>query len=57
VLATRHLAIGKSAIYGAEQLTAPMNDVLDELAEQLEELKRYKAKYGELDNGRITEIH
>lgn len=34
-----------------------MNDVLDELAEQLEELKRYKAKYGELDNGRITEIH
>jgi hypothetical protein len=46
----------KATIYGADQLTAPMNDVLDDLSAQLEELKRYKAIYGELDEGRITEI-
>jgi adenylate cyclase len=56
VLATRHLAIGKSLIYGADQLTAPMNDVLAEISDQLEELRRYKEKYGELDEGTITEI-
>lgn len=33
-----------------------MNVVLDELADQLEELRRYKEKYGELDSDRITEI-
>lgn len=33
-----------------------MSDVLDELADQLEELRRYKQKYGELDDHRITEI-
>lgn len=46
----------KSTIYVADQLTAPMNDVLADLSAQLEELKRYKAIYGELDEGRITEI-
>ena len=33
-----------------------MNDVLAELSAQLDELRRYKEKYGELDAGRITEI-
>jgi adenylate cyclase len=51
----RHLAIGRSTIFEAGQLTAPMNIVLDELADQLEELRRYKEKYGELGSGRITE--
>lgn len=56
MLATRHLAIGKSIIYDARQLTAPMGEVLDDLAYQLEELKKYKEKYGELDDNRITEV-
>lgn len=56
MLATRHLAIGKGTIQEAGQLTAPMNDVLDDISEQLRQLKIYKAKYGELVDERITEI-
>jgi hypothetical protein len=33
-----------------------MNDVLDDISEQLRQLKIYKAKYGELVDERITEI-
>lgn len=47
-LATRHLAIGGGQITALQQLRAPMGEVLDALSAQLEELRRYKARYGEL---------
>jgi adenylate cyclase len=48
-LATRHLAIGRCGLYDLDQLRAPMDDVLGALEAQLLELKRYKAKFGELE--------
>ena len=56
-LGTRHLAIGNCSLHTLEQLRAPMEEVLGGLAEQLKELQRYKAKFGELDDAdRIEDI-
>jgi len=58
-LATRHLAIGRTRLHDLEQLRAPMDDILGGLTAQLQELQRYKERYGELDSsdsGRITEV-
>jgi adenylate cyclase len=41
---------GSGDITDLEQLRAPMNDVFSGLAEQLKELQRYKARFGELDD-------
>lgn len=49
-LATRHLAIGHCDLQDLDQLRAPMKDVLGGLAEQLRELQRYKARFGELSD-------
>ncbi|ESA44140.1 hypothetical protein GE21DRAFT_1471 [Neurospora crassa] len=48
-LAVRHIAIGSGPITKLNDLRAPMNDVLSTLKEQMDELARYKAKYGSLD--------
>lgn len=48
-LTMRHLAVGSGAISKLDDLRAPMADVLESLAVQLEELQRYKARFGELD--------
>ena len=50
-LATRHLAIGRCSLYDLDQLRAPMDDVLGALEAQLLELQKYKARFGELDEG------
>lgn len=56
-LAMRHLAAGSGPIDKLEDLRAPMTEVLDSLAEQLAELQRYKAQFGELrDHTRIEDI-
>ncbi|KAI1105509.1 PP2C-domain-containing protein [Jackrogersella minutella] len=47
-LTMRHIAIGGGPIKSLEDLRTPMAVVLDNLAIQLAELERYKAKYGEL---------
>lgn len=52
----RHLAVGSGPISQLDDLRAPMSDVLDSLAEQLEELRRYKARFGELDDHSIEDI-
>lgn len=52
----RHLAVGSGPISKLDDLRAPMTDVLDSLAEQLEELARYKARFGELDDHRIEDL-
>lgn len=49
-LAVRHIAIGSGPITKLNDLRAPMNDVLSTLKEQMDELARYKAKYGSLDD-------
>lgn len=49
-LAVRHIAIGSGPITKLNDLRAPMNDVLSTLKEQMEELARYKAKYGSLED-------
>jgi adenylate cyclase len=51
-LATRHLAVGRPNIMDLDQLRAPMGDILGALTAQLQELQRYKARYGELDDPR-----
>lgn len=53
----RHLAAGSGQITHLDDLRAPMTDVLSSLAEQLMELQRYKAKFGELqDRNRIEDL-
>ncbi|KAL2065153.1 hypothetical protein VTL71DRAFT_4294 [Oculimacula yallundae] len=47
-LATRHLAAGKPHLTDLNQLRAPMEEVLSSLQDQLKELARYKARYGDL---------
>ncbi|PQE29003.1 adenylate cyclase protein [Rutstroemia sp. NJR-2017a BBW] len=54
-IATRHLAIGQSTISDLDQLRAPMGLVLENLADQLKELQRYKAMFGPLDAIEDTE--
>lgn len=44
----RHLAIGGGPISRLDDLRTPISVVLDNLAVQLAELERYKAKYGPL---------
>lgn len=44
----RHLVSGSGPITKLEDLRAPMTDVLDSLADQLAELQRYKARFGEI---------
>ena len=54
----RHLAIGNRRITQLDDLRAPMSDVLNNLAAQLAELQRYKARFGEIeeiDEGSDTE--
>ncbi|KAI1078272.1 protein phosphatase 2C [Whalleya microplaca] len=48
-LAMRHIAMGGGAINQLEDLRTPMTVVLDNLAVQLAELEKYKARYGALD--------
>lgn len=55
-LSMRHLAVGSGPINTLDDLRAPMTDVLDSLAEQLEELQRYKARFGELDDRHIEDL-
>lgn len=52
----RHLAAGNGPITHLDDLRAPMADILDSLAEQLAELQRYKAQFGELDDHSIEEV-
>ncbi|CZT02953.1 hypothetical protein WAI453_012178 [Rhynchosporium graminicola] len=47
-LATRHLAAGKPRLTELNQLRAPMEEVLASLQDQLKELARYKARFGDL---------
>ncbi|KAK3942172.1 adenylate cyclase [Diplogelasinospora grovesii] len=54
-LSMRHLAIGGGEISHLHDLRAPASAVLDSVAAQLAELKRYKALYGELKDGSGTE--
>ncbi|KAI0147979.1 adenylate cyclase [Hypoxylon sp. NC0597] len=49
-LTMRHIAIGGGKITSLDDLRTPMNVILDNLAIQLAELERYKAKYGELSS-------
>lgn len=44
----RHLAIGGGPITRLDDLRTPMSVILDNLAIQLAELERYKARYGPL---------
>ncbi|KAJ4418680.1 cr1 protein [Neurospora sp. IMI 360204] len=48
-LAVRHIAIGSGPITKLNDLRAPMNDILSTLKGQMDELARYKAMYGSLD--------
>lgn len=48
-LAIRHMAIGNGPISNLGDLRAPMADVLGNVAKQLNELQRYKARFGELE--------
>ncbi|RYP34624.1 hypothetical protein DL767_004184 [Monosporascus sp. MG133] len=48
-LAMRHLAMGSGPIQKLDDLRTPMPVILDNLALQLAELEKYKAKYGPLD--------
>ncbi|KAF6830796.1 adenylate cyclase (protein phosphatase 2C) [Colletotrichum plurivorum] len=57
-ISLRHIVIGNAPIEQLEDLRAPMNDILDQVAKQMAELARYKAMYGELsdeDHGSDTE--
>ncbi|KAI0021504.1 protein phosphatase 2C [Xylariomycetidae sp. FL0641] len=58
-LAMRHIAMGGGPIHQLEDLRTPMSVILDDLATQMTELERYKAKYGPLpssdDEGSDTE--
>ena len=47
-LSMRHLAIGGGPITRLDDLRTPMSVILDNLAIQLAELERYKARYGPL---------
>lgn len=44
----RHIAMGGGQINSLDDLRTPMAVVLDNLAIQLAELEKYKAKYGDL---------
>ncbi|KAI0173398.1 PP2C-domain-containing protein [Hypoxylon sp. FL1284] len=47
-ISMRHIAMGGGPIQSLDDLRTPMAVVLDNLAVQLAELERYKAKYGDL---------
>ncbi|KAF3061462.1 Adenylate cyclase [Daldinia childiae] len=47
-LTMRHIAMGSGQITSLDDLRTPMAVVLDNLAAQLAELERYKARYGDL---------
>ncbi|CRK14059.1 hypothetical protein BN1723_010221 [Verticillium longisporum] len=49
-LALRHMANGKAPIGQLNELRAPITDVLAQVAEQMAELQRYKARFGELQS-------
>lgn len=55
-LTMRHLAVGSGPLTQLDDLRAPMSDVIGRFADQLEELRRYKARFGELDDYSIEEI-
>lgn len=44
----RHIAMGGGPITSLDDLRTPMSVVLDNLAAQMAELERYKARYGDL---------
>jgi adenylate cyclase len=46
----RHMAMGGGKFNQLDDLRTPMAVVLDNLADQLAELERYKAKFGPLDD-------
>ncbi|KAI1496585.1 protein phosphatase 2C [Biscogniauxia marginata] len=58
-LAMRHLAMGGGEIAQLDDLRTPMTVILDNLAIQMAELERYKARYGPLSgseaSGSVTE--
>lgn len=47
-LTMRHIAMGSGPIHSLDDLRTPMAVVLDNLAIQMAELERYKAKFGDL---------
>ncbi|KAH9902076.1 protein phosphatase 2C [Xylariomycetidae sp. FL2044] len=49
-IAMRHMAMGGGQIRQLEDLRAPMSLILDNLAAQMTELERYRAKYGPVDD-------
>lgn len=59
-LATRHLATGSGPISSLDQLRAPMAEIFGSLSAQLQDLQRYKARFGDLppenDTRRVTEL-
>ena len=49
-LAIRHIAIGQGPISELNDLRVPIAAVLDAFGEHMKELRRYRAKYGPLDD-------
>ncbi|KAI3323387.1 protein phosphatase 2C [Xylariaceae sp. AK1471] len=49
-LALRHTAMGGGHIKQLEDLRAPMADILSQVAAQMSELEKYRAKYGPLES-------
>ncbi|KAM0332115.1 hypothetical protein ACHAQA_002387 [Verticillium albo-atrum] len=54
-LALRHMANGKAPIGQLNDLRGPITDVLAQVAEQMAELQRYKAQFGELQSASEAE--
>jgi adenylate cyclase len=49
-LTLRHIAHGKGPITQLGDLRGPMANILSDIAQQMNELEKYKAKYGELND-------
>lgn len=54
-LEMRHIAMDRGPITELDDLRAPMASILDSVAAQLEELKLYKARFGELKDHECKE--
>ena len=51
------MARGAQPIRQLDDIRAPIDDVLRAFQQQMAELQRYKARFGELDdNGRVEEL-
>lgn len=55
-LAVRHLLAGRGPINSLKDIVGPMGGKLANLQDQLEELKRYKERFGPLEESRVDEV-